>query len=65
MFKGVLDETSKISAGTGDFGVNVDVLMSDQFNEAMSSGLQSVLAGSKTPQEAAEGMQAGAEKGRK
>lgn len=58
LLKQVLEVTGTISSGDGDFGLNVDVLMSDQFNDAMWSGLQSVLAGSSTPQQVAEEMQA-------
>ena len=57
LFKQILADTSKISAGTGDFGVNIDVLTSERFNEAMSSGLQAVLTGSKTPQQVADALQ--------
>jgi raffinose/stachyose/melibiose transport system substrate-binding protein len=62
LFKQILADTSKISSGSGDFGVNIDVLSSEQFNQAMSSGLQAVLAGSKTPQQAADAMQQAASK---
>jgi raffinose/stachyose/melibiose transport system substrate-binding protein len=57
LFKQVLDQTSQLSSGSGDFGVNIDVLTPEQFNQAMWSGLQSVLTGSKSPQEVASSMQ--------
>jgi raffinose/stachyose/melibiose transport system substrate-binding protein len=58
LFEQVLEQTSKISEGSGDFGLNIDVLTSNQFNEAMSAGLQSVLTGQKSPQQVADSLQA-------
>lgn len=57
LFEQVLADTAKISAGTGDFGYNIDVLTTAEFNEAMSSSLQSVLSGDMTAEEAAQAMQ--------
>jgi raffinose/stachyose/melibiose transport system substrate-binding protein len=62
LFKQILADTSKISSGTGDFGVNIDVLTSERFNQAMWSGLQAVLAGSKSPQQVAEALQQAAQR---
>lgn len=62
LFKQVLEQTSAISSGTADFGVNIDVLMSQQFNEAMFDNLQNVLTGG-SAEDAAAAMQAAAEKG--
>jgi raffinose/stachyose/melibiose transport system substrate-binding protein len=58
LFTQVIEQTSQISSGSGDFGLNIDVLTTNQFNEAMEAGLQSVLTGDKTPPEVAASLQA-------
>ena len=60
LFAQVLDDTAKVSEGTGDFGYNIDVLMSDEFNEAMLDGVAAILSGQMTAEEAAAQMQAAA-----
>ncbi len=51
----VLETTAEL-AKTGSFGRNIDVLVSDAINQAMYDGLQGVLTGQMTPEEAAAGM---------
>jgi raffinose/stachyose/melibiose transport system substrate-binding protein len=58
LIKQVLDGTSVMSSGTGDVGLNIDVLTPDMFNEAMESDLQSALTGGMTPQQVASSLQA-------
>lgn len=62
LFNQVLDDTSKIADGTGDFGYNIDVLTTDVFNEAMLDGIAGILSGQMTSEEAAAQMQAAFEK---
>ena len=57
LFKQVLEDTAELSSG-GDFGLNIDVLVSDAFNEAMWDGVQGVLTGQRTPQEVAQALEA-------
>lgn len=57
LFKQVLDDTSDMASGAGDFGYNIDVLATDVFNEAMWDGLQSVLTGSTTAKEVADSLE--------
>ncbi|MFD1713525.1 ABC transporter substrate-binding protein [Amnibacterium flavum] len=47
LFTQIIADAAKIADGTGDFGYNVDVLMSDTFNEAMWDGIQAILTGQK------------------
>jgi raffinose/stachyose/melibiose transport system substrate-binding protein len=61
LFAQVLEDTSKFSGGTGDFGVNIDVLATDTFNEAMWNGLQAILSGQATAEEVAEDLDAAAQ----
>ena len=56
----VLDDTAKVAAG-GDFGYNIDVMVGDAVNEAMYDGVQGVLTGQQTPEEAAAGLEAAAQ----
>jgi raffinose/stachyose/melibiose transport system substrate-binding protein len=58
----VLDQVSALSEGGGDLGYNIDVLMGEQFNEAMFDGVQAVLTGQSTPQEVAAALQAASDK---
>ena len=57
LFAQVLEDTAELST-SGDFGYNIDVLVSDAFNEAMYDGMQAVLTGQQTPQEAAAALEA-------
>src|SRR5690606_13083279 len=45
LFQKVLDDVEQFGAGEGDFGVNIDVLMGDAFNEAMFDGMQAIYSG--------------------
>jgi raffinose/stachyose/melibiose transport system substrate-binding protein len=58
----VLDQTASLAEGGGDLGYNIDVLMPEQFNEAMFDGMQAVLTGQATPEEVAASLQAAAER---
>jgi raffinose/stachyose/melibiose transport system substrate-binding protein len=55
----VLKDTAKVGAG-GDFGYNIDVMVSDTFNEAMYDGMQALLTGQKTAEEVAATLEAAA-----
>ena len=57
LFAQVLEDTAELAA-SGDFGINIDVLVSDAFNEAMYDGFQGVLTGQRTPQEVAAALDA-------
>ena len=57
LFAQVLEDTAEL-ASSGDFGPNIDVLVSDAFNEAMYDGVQGVLTGQRTPQQVAEALEA-------
>jgi raffinose/stachyose/melibiose transport system substrate-binding protein len=62
LFAQVLSDTSKFSGGTGDFGVSIDVLATDTFNEAMWNGLQAILSGQATAAEVAAALEVAAQK---
>ncbi len=51
----VLDTTAEL-AESGSFGRNIDVLVTDAINQAMYDGMQGVMTGQMTPEEAAAGM---------
>jgi raffinose/stachyose/melibiose transport system substrate-binding protein len=55
LFAQVLEDTATLGS-SGDFGYNIDVMVSDAENEAMYDGFQGVLTGQATPEEAAAGM---------
>ena len=57
LFAQVLEDTAQLSE-SGDFGYNIDVLVSDEFNEAMYDGMQAVLTGQSTPQQVAASLEA-------
>ncbi len=61
LFAQVLEDTAKFSKG-GDFGYNIDVMVSDAVNKAMYDGMQGVMTGQRTPEEAAAGMEKAAQK---
>jgi raffinose/stachyose/melibiose transport system substrate-binding protein len=55
LFAQVLEDTATLGRD-GDFGHNIDVMVSDAVNEAMYNGFQGILTGQATPEEAAVGM---------
>ena len=57
LFEQVLEDTAELSA-SGDFGYNIDVLVSDAFNEAMYDGMQAVFTGQATPEQVAATLEA-------
>ncbi len=57
LFASVLEDIAGLAEG-GDFGYNIDVMVSDAFNEAMYDGVQSVFTGQATPEEVAVSLQA-------
>jgi len=57
LFGQVLEDTAELSA-SGDFGYNIDVLVSDAFNEAMYDGMQAVFTGQSTPEQVAATLEA-------
>jgi raffinose/stachyose/melibiose transport system substrate-binding protein len=61
LFAKVLKDTETLSTSS-DFGVNIDVLTTDKFNETMYDGVQAVLTGQQTPEEVAAELQQAAEK---
>jgi len=61
LFAKVLEDTATL-AESGDFGHNIDVLASDEVNQAMYDGMQGVLTGQLSAEEAAAGMAAAADK---
>jgi raffinose/stachyose/melibiose transport system substrate-binding protein len=62
LFAQVLEDTSKLSGGSGDFGYNIDVLTTDVFNDAMWNGLQGILSGQASADEVAQALEAAAQK---
>jgi raffinose/stachyose/melibiose transport system substrate-binding protein len=60
LFAQVLATTAEL-AETGSFGRNIDVLVTDAVNKAMYDGMQGVLTGQMTAEEAAAGMAEAAE----
>lgn len=61
LFAQVLEDTSSFAGGEGEFGANIDVRSTELFNEAMWNGVQGILTGQMTSEEAAQAMQAAAE----
>jgi raffinose/stachyose/melibiose transport system substrate-binding protein len=61
LFAQVLKDTAKVEDG-GGFGYNIDVMASDATNQAMYDGMQAVLTGQKTADEAAATLQAASAK---
>jgi raffinose/stachyose/melibiose transport system substrate-binding protein len=59
LFRDVLDKTAAVAEG-GDFGQNIDVVASDQVNEAMLNGVQALFTGEKTAEEVAADLEAAA-----
>jgi raffinose/stachyose/melibiose transport system substrate-binding protein len=60
LFAQVVEDASKISDGTGEFGSNVDVLSTDVFNDAMWNGFQAMLTDQKSAEEVAADLEAAA-----
>ncbi len=58
LFAQVLADTARLASGQGDFGVNIDVLMGDAFNEAMFDGMQAILSEQASPEEVAQRLEA-------
>jgi raffinose/stachyose/melibiose transport system substrate-binding protein len=63
LFGSILGEVQAASEQGTLFGSNVDVLAPPQFNEAMVSGFQGIIAGDKTPEELAAELQAAWDEG--
>jgi raffinose/stachyose/melibiose transport system substrate-binding protein len=61
LFAQVLKDTAKVGDGKG-LGSNIDVLATDQTNQAMYDGVQAVLTGQKTAAEVAATLQAASKK---
>jgi raffinose/stachyose/melibiose transport system substrate-binding protein len=57
----VLEDTAELGEGGGELGYNIDVLMPEQFNQAMFDGVQAVLTGQSTPEEVAAALEAAAQ----
>jgi raffinose/stachyose/melibiose transport system substrate-binding protein len=57
LFAQILGDASKIAAGSGDFGYNIDVLTTDTFNNAMWNGMQGILTGQTSPNAVAKNLQ--------
>jgi raffinose/stachyose/melibiose transport system substrate-binding protein len=53
----VLEDTAAVTEDR-DFGYNIDVMVSDTFNEAMYDGFQAVLTGQQTPEQVAASLEA-------
>ncbi|MFD2795180.1 ABC transporter substrate-binding protein [Promicromonospora vindobonensis] len=62
LFGQVLSDVEKVGTGTGDFGINIDVLMDDAFNEAMSNGMQGIYSDQSTPEEVAQALEEASKK---
>jgi raffinose/stachyose/melibiose transport system substrate-binding protein len=60
LFAQVLEDTASFAGGEGEFGANIDVRSTELFNEAMWNGVQGILTGQQTPEEAAQAMEAAA-----
>jgi raffinose/stachyose/melibiose transport system substrate-binding protein len=58
----VLENTSGMSEGAGDSGVNIDVLSTPTFVQAMTDGLQAILSGQQSAEEVAADLEAASEK---
>jgi len=58
LFQQMLDTLQQAATNGTVLGSNVDVLAPPQFNEAMMSGFQGIIAGDKTPEEVAAELQA-------
>ncbi len=59
LFADVLEKTAAV-AESGDFGQNIDVMVSDKVNQAMYNGFQALFTGDKTAEEVAADLAAAA-----
>ncbi|MEE6295327.1 ABC transporter substrate-binding protein [Georgenia wangjunii] len=57
LFAEVLADVAEFGAGAGDFGVNIDVLMEEAFNQAMFDGMQAIYSDQATPEEVAQSLE--------
>ncbi len=62
LFAQVLEDVEAFGSGTGDFGVNIDVVMGDAFNEAMFDGMQAIYSGQATAEEVAQRLEEASKK---
>lgn len=60
LFAQVLEDTAAFSTGSADLGLNIDVLTTDVFNEAMWDGVQALLSEQAAAQDVAEQLEAAA-----
>lgn len=63
LFAQVLADIGKLSGGNSDFGSNIDVQSTDDFNSAMFDGVQALLTGQKTAEQVAADLDAAYKKG--
>ncbi|WP_199280541.1 ABC transporter substrate-binding protein [Salinibacterium sp. CAN_S4] len=61
LFANVIEEVNNFATGGAALGASIDVNMGDEFNKAMSDGIQALLTGSVTAQELADSLQAASE----
>ena len=61
LFAQVLEDTSSFSEGSGDLGLNIDVLATDTFNAAMWDGVQAILSDQQDAEEVAQDLEAAAQ----
>lgn len=60
LFQKVVADNADYAKGSSDVGYNIDVNETDVFNKAMYDNMQALVAGSKTPEQVAKGLQAAA-----
>jgi raffinose/stachyose/melibiose transport system substrate-binding protein len=60
LFAQVLEDTSTLSEGSAGLGQNIDVLTTDEFNEAMWDGVQAILSDQKSAEDVAADLEAAA-----
>lgn len=63
LFAQVLADIGRLSGGNSDFGSNIDVQSTDDFNTAMFDGVQALLTGQKTAEQVAADLDAAYKKG--
>ena len=61
LFAQVLEISAEMSTSS-DFCYNIDVLVSDAFNEAMYDGMQAIMTDQRTPEEVAADLEATAQR---
>ncbi|MFC3687588.1 ABC transporter substrate-binding protein [Aquipuribacter hungaricus] len=57
LFAQVLEDVEVFAEGGSELGTNIDVLMPDEFNAAMSDGVQALFSDQSTPEEVAASLQ--------